>query len=112
MTLVNRSLANAGRRSAGLNDLAGLDAARADIHALRRTIDDGANTLNVWIPTTLGASVRVRHTHAPRWALATQLTYRCHLDQLLLAMVEPVHLLGGNPRLPFDIRTLSVRSRR
>jgi len=58
--------------------------------------------------------MRVRHIHAPRWALATQLTYRCHLDQLLLAIADsfrlragirfrtpyrPLHVIGDEPQL-------------
>ena len=57
--------------------------------------------------------MRVRHVHAPRWALATQLTYRCHLDQLLLAIADtfrlwaevqfrtpqrPRHVIGDEPQ--------------
>ena len=41
--------------------------------------------------------MRVRHVHAPRWALATQLTYRCHLDQLLLAIAESSRLWAEVP---------------
>ena len=41
--------------------------------------------------------MRVRHVHAPRWALTTQLTYRCHLDQLLLAIADLFRLRAGIP---------------
>ena len=45
--------------------------------------------------------MRVRHIHAPRWALATQLTYRCHLDQLLLAIADLFRLWAGiRSRIP------------
>src|SRR4029077_1328241 len=64
--------------SAGLDDLAALDATRADVHPLRGTADEGLHTLDVRVPTTLVAPVRVRHVHAPAWALAAHFTYCCH----------------------------------
>src|SRR5829696_10020034 len=64
--------------SAGLDDLARLDAAGADVEPLRGLADQGANTLDVRVPAALGATVRVRHGHAPRRALATHFTNCCH----------------------------------
>ena len=57
------------RASAGLDDLAGLDAAGADVHPLRRAVDEGPHTLDVRVPAPLGAPVGVRHGHAPRGPL-------------------------------------------
>src|SRR5690606_12488961 len=76
---VIRPTVTGGNRSAGLDDLAGLDAARADVDALRRALDQCTHPLDVGVPATLRAAVRVRHRHAPRRALATHFTYRCHL---------------------------------
>src|SRR4029079_9685639 len=64
--------------SAGLDDLAALDATRADVHPLRGTADEGLHTLDVRVPTTLGAPVGVRHVHTPAGALATHFTHCCH----------------------------------
>src|SRR5215471_14578723 len=41
-------------------DLAGLDAGGADVEALRRSGDERANGLDVGVPATAGAAVRVR----------------------------------------------------
>src|SRR6478735_9768990 len=64
--------------SAGLDDLAALDATGADVHPLRGAADEGLHTLDVRVPTTLGAPVGVRHVHTPAGALATHFTYCCH----------------------------------
>src|SRR6185295_7220009 len=64
--------------SAGLDDLAALDATRADVHPLRGAADESLHTLDVRVPTTLGAPVGVRHVHAPAGTLATHFTYCCH----------------------------------
>src|SRR6056297_3881938 len=68
--------------SAGLDDLAGLDAAGADVEALRCPVDAGAHPLDVRVPPPLGAAMRVRHRHPPRRALATHFTFRCHWSLL------------------------------
>jgi len=45
-------------------DFPGFDAAGANIHSLCGGSNLNANTLNIWIPTTLGAAVRVAEAHA------------------------------------------------
>ncbi len=48
-------------------------------------VDVGAHVLDVRVPATLGAAVGVRHRHAPRRALATHFTFRCHWSLLRAA---------------------------
>src|SRR3954452_2424086 len=81
--------------SAGLDDLAALDAARADVHPLRRTADEGLHTLDVGIPATLGTPVGVRHVHTPAGALATHFTYCCHDGSSSTRSNEPVDATSG-----------------
>ena len=65
-----------GGASAGLDDFAALDAAGADVQPLGRALDQGTDLLDVRVPATLGAPVRVRHGHAPAGPLP-------HTSQLL-----------------------------
>ena len=51
---------------AGLGDLARAQTTGADIHARGRAADERAYALDVRIPTSLGATVRVRDVHAER----------------------------------------------
>src|SRR6187397_3210069 len=69
-------------RSARFDDLARLDATRADVDALGRALDQRTHTLDVRVPAALRPAVGVRHRHTPRGALATHFTNRCH-DVLL-----------------------------
>src|SRR5262245_64096264 len=62
-----------------LLDLAGLDAGGAHEEALGRTVHDGADALDVGVPTTLGAPVGVADRHAERRLLAADLAHRCHV---------------------------------
>src|SRR6478735_5966085 len=64
--------------SAGLDDLAALDAAGADVEPLRGAADEGAHPLHVRVPAALGAPVRVGDRHAPARVLPTDVTYGCH----------------------------------
>jgi len=43
--------------AADLGDLAGLNAAGADVYTSGSAVDHGANSLDIWAPTTLGAHV-------------------------------------------------------
>src|SRR5262245_55861865 len=61
-----------------LGDLAGLDAAGAHVHPLRRPVDEGAPTLDVRVPAGLGAPVGVRGRHAPGGVLAAHFANCCH----------------------------------
>src|SRR3954447_12503457 len=85
------------RASAGLDDLAALDAPRADVHPLRGTADEGLHTLDVGVPTTLRAPVGVRHVHTPAGALATHFTYCCHDGSSSTRSNEPVDATSGRP---------------
>src|SRR5688572_31282417 len=64
-----------------LLDLSGLDAARADVQALRRAVDHDADALDVRVPPALGAAVRVADVHAEAGVLPADLANRCH-DQV------------------------------
>src|SRR3954468_4067176 len=83
--------------SAGLDDLAALDATRADVHPLRGTADEGLHALDVGVPTTLGAPVGVRHVHTPAGALATHFTYCCHDGSSSRKRNEPVNATSARP---------------
>ncbi len=58
---------------------AGLQARDADVHALWGALDDRADTLNVGVPAARRTNVGMGNAVAPRWALATDLAYRCHV---------------------------------
>ena len=64
------------------DDLVGLQALGADVQALGRPIDQGANALNVRIPPAVGANVRVRHALAEAGSLTAHVTNGSH-DVLL-----------------------------
>src|SRR5215207_2796501 len=81
------------KTSAGLDDLARLDAAGADVDALGRALHEGAYALDVRVPPTLGTAVRVRHRHTPRGTLAAYFTNRCH-DVLLHVLLKGTSRAG------------------
>lgn len=56
-----------------LGDLAGLDAARADVQALRGAVDDCPHALDVGVPAPLGATVAVADAVAEGGVLAAHL---------------------------------------
>ena len=60
------------------DDLAGLQARGADVLALRRLAHERANPLNIRIPATLGASVRVRDAVPEAGALAADIAVGSH----------------------------------
>src|SRR5215207_1446730 len=66
-------------------DLAGLEARGADVDALGGAIDDSANTLDVGVETTLGASVRVGDVVAEAGSLAAHITDRSHGELLVIS---------------------------
>jgi hypothetical protein len=74
-----------GSLAAGLDDFARLDAGGACVDATRRTLDDGAYTLDIGAPTALGAHVRVRHRHAPGWTFATYFANSSHFGNLFVS---------------------------
>src|SRR4051794_34524476 len=61
-----------------LGDLAGLEAAGADVDPLRAAVDDRADPLDVRVPAALRAPVRVAHVHAERRVLPADLAHCCH----------------------------------
>src|SRR3954469_10363008 len=67
-----------GEPPPGLDDLAGLEAGRADIDALRRAVDDRAHALHVRVPPPLGAAVRVAEPHPEDRLLAAHVTHGGH----------------------------------
>src|SRR5689334_5513876 len=67
-----------GRSADALGDLAGLDAAGADVQALRGAVDDGPDLLDVGVPPTLGATVRVADVHPEGRVLPAHLAHSCH----------------------------------
>lgn len=54
----------------GAIDLASLEASNANVHALWRATDDGADALDVWVPAALVADMRMRDRVPETWALA------------------------------------------
>lgn len=77
-----RGLSRICKRSDVARHLTSLKAGGAYVQALRRTLDEGAYTLNVWIPAAVRAHMRVRDALAEAWTLAADFTYRGH-DSLL-----------------------------
>ena len=71
-------------RELGAGYLAGLDAGGADVQALGSGTDHGANPLNVRVPTTLGAPVRVRDVVAEAGTLAADIAGGSHGTLLVL----------------------------
>jgi hypothetical protein len=60
-------------------DFSGLEAGSADILALGVTVNQGANALDIWIPTAAGTTVRVRDIITKAWSLVTDIAYSCHV---------------------------------
>ena len=67
-------------KSAGLLDLAALNAAGAHANPLGRAIDQRLHGLQIHIPAALGDVVRVRNVVPELRSLAANITYLCHLD--------------------------------
>ena len=81
-------------------DLSGLEAGSADIKPFWRGAYEGANSLNVRIPTATGTSVRVRNAVAEAWALATDLTVGRHGRTPKYQLVLDSALIKQSERLP------------
>jgi hypothetical protein len=62
----------------GLGDFAALDAVGADADALGGSVDQGVDSLQVWVPATPGYVVRVRDVIAELRAFAANVAYLCH----------------------------------
>jgi len=77
-----RGLGRSQSGSGSANDSIRLQALGADVQALGRPIDKGANALNVRIPPAVGANVRVRHALAEAGSLTAHVTNGSH-DVLL-----------------------------
>lgn len=60
------------------NDLACLQAGGADVLALGGLAHERANALDIGVPTTLGASVRVRDAVPEAWALTADVAVSRH----------------------------------
>ncbi len=71
---------NGGGERLSLDDFAGPQAASTDVNALGSTLDQGTNSLDVWIPTTVGTDVGVAHALTERRLFAAYLTDRGHRD--------------------------------
>lgn len=67
-----------GRELRGSNDLAGFNARGADVQALGGLANQGTNSLDIGIPATLGASVRVRNIVPEAWALSADIAVCSH----------------------------------
>ena len=65
-------------------DLACFEAGGAHIHTLGHTVDESLNALDIRVPATRGAHMRVRDILAETGLLAADVTNRCH-DSLLFA---------------------------
>src|SRR5690606_3543368 len=61
-----------------LGDLAGLNAAGAHVDALGSPVHHGADALDVGVPPTLGAPVRVADVHPEGRVLPAHLAHCCH----------------------------------
>ena len=72
--------------SLAFDDLAGLDAAGADAHALADAINDGLDGLQVHVPATAGRVVGVRDIVAELRSLAAEFTFLSH-DEILQSRV-------------------------
>ena len=60
------------------DDLAVLDAARADLHALRNAVGQRLHRLKIRVPATTGDVVRVGDVVAELRPFAAKITYVCH----------------------------------
>ena len=69
-TLASGPLRGAARAASRLGDLARTQATGAHVHAHGGRADQGAHALDVRVPTSLGATVRVRDVHAEGRLLA------------------------------------------
>ena len=86
-----KGLVNAECGSAGANDLAGLQALRADVQPARRAVHQDPNPLDVRIPPAVGPAVRVRHLHAEEWSLPAYFAHCSHGQGMVAVAVGTAH---------------------
>ena len=65
-------------------NLVGTETSGTSVHMARSPVDNGLDTLNIGLPSTIGTSVGVGHLHTEGHALATIITLR-HFSHLLSA---------------------------
>jgi len=70
-------------------DFAGFQAGGADVETLGSTVDDGADALNVGIPTAICLLLRPRHIMPKARALGTDVAYGCHWYSLIMMGDSP-----------------------
>src|SRR3546814_3564883 len=83
-----------------LGDLAGLDAAGAHVEALRGAVDDRPDPLDVGVPPSLRATVRVADVHPEGRALAAHHAHCCHSGDLTQRGPDELTGLQDPERLP------------
>jgi hypothetical protein len=72
-----------------LGDATGAQARGAHVYPLGAPVNECTDSLNVRVPTTLGATMGVRDVHAETRLFAAKLTDRRHLPQNLLDGRDP-----------------------
>ena len=84
------------RKSEGTLNLAGTQAARADINTFDFTIHHSADTLNVRLPGTFRLQMRMADIIARQLALCTNFANTCHVLHLLTPSghIAPTHNIG------------------
>lgn len=69
-------------------DLARTQATGANINTLNLALNNGTNTLNVWLPGTLGLQVGMADIVAAQLTLTAYFTYTCHVTHLLIVSMS------------------------
>ena len=85
------------------------------VQTLTRLVEpfnEGADALDVRVPATLGTTMGVRHRHAPRGALATHFTNRCHEFSCEARSKRPRQCYQGLAQTPTDLSAYSCVIRR
>ena len=72
------------RKLDGSLNLAGTQAAGANINTLYVALNNGTNTLDVWLPRTLSLQMGVADIVAAELTLTAYFTYTCHVTHLLM----------------------------
>ncbi len=76
------------RTAKSARDLAGLDAGRADVKALRGAADRCPDALDVGIPAPVRLLFRPGHIVAEAWVLSADVTHRSHWSSLPLDRIS------------------------
>jgi len=84
----------AQRLGLALDDLAGLDAAGADAHALAGAVHLGLYRLQIDVPAAAGGVVGVRDVVAELRAFAAKITFLCHDCVAPILSCREFQLLG------------------